>query len=212
MINFCKILYGSAGNSTYLMQVVACLNFIVLSCTSTTTSHTMPTQMTLDQAIRLTQAWANSVNESFDQATISPNGDFRGLFAGAEIAYVAQTKTLLVEGLVIHKASLFVKDRELFDEIKRAGDREPYTRGEGYFFIEPKPLGYTEPQLTLRKDFTDGSMDGKQFVREVSWLLEWSTHWRMVRYPQVFEQTEEQMIREAPLIEKRAKEKRPRPW
>ena len=168
--------------------------------------------MTLDQAIRLTQAWAGSVNESFDQAAISPSGNFRGLFGGAEIAYDAQTKTLLVEGLVIHDASVLVEDLEFLDEIRRAGEREPYTRGEGYFFIEPQPLGYTEPQLTLRKDFTDGSFSNRQFVREVGWLLEWATHWRMVRYPQLIDETEEERIRKAPQIEAWARKKRPRPW
>ncbi len=108
------------------------LYFFTLSCAS----KTMPTDMTLDQAIRLTQAWGEYVHEPFEQATISPNGDFRGLFAGAEIAYNAKEKILVIEGLVIHDASILVKAKEFFDEIKRAGDREPSTRGEGYFYIE----------------------------------------------------------------------------
>ncbi len=168
--------------------------------------------MTLDRAIFLTQAWGKRTGDSFDQATIAPNGDFRGVFGGAEIAYIATRKTLLVEGLIIQDATVLVEDEELLDEIKRVGNREPYTRGEGYFFIELTPLDYANPQLTLCKDFVDGAIEPAQFVREVEWLLEWATHWRRVRYPQLIVQTEEEQIRQAPEIEARARRLRPRPW
>ena len=213
LISVCRInnglLFHRLVYSSLIVWLIGILfNFLTLSCTS----RTMPTDMTLDRAIRLTQTWAKRVREPFDQASIAPNADFRGVFSGAEISYSAQEKMLTVEGLVIQNARVLVKNVEFFNEIKRVGDREPYTRGEGYFYIEPTPSGYTNPQLTLRKDFTNGSIDPAQFVREVDWLLEWSTHWRMTRYPQLIEESEEERIRKAPEIEAWAKKNRPRPW
>lgn len=172
----------------------------------------MPTEMNSERALVLTQAWCKRVREPFDNVSVSPNGDFRGVFGAAEIFYSSQEKRLRILGLVVYDASLMVKRSEFFDEVKRAGDREPSTLGEGYFFLEKTPYKAEAPQLTLRKDFTDGVIKPEQFIKEVDWLMDWATYWRKQRYHQVSEESEEQLIREAPEIESWAKKNRLRPW
>ncbi|MBC8153826.1 MAG: hypothetical protein H7Z72_13035 [Bacteroidetes bacterium] len=192
-------------------QLLLCCLFVLYSCAQST-QPAQPTEMNLDQAILLTKAWCEEARERFDQAKISSNGDFRGVFGAPEIVYSAQEKKLSVEGLVIHDATLQVEYPEYFDKIRSVGEREPYTMGEGYFFIEKTPLNEKTPQLTLRKDFVDGSIKAKQFVLEVNWLMNWSTYWRLQRSHTISGVSEEDLIKEAPGIEAKFRKSSPRPW
>ncbi len=168
--------------------------------------------MNLDQAILLTKSWCEEAHESFAKVEISPNGDFGGILGAPDVIYSTQNKRLSIEGLIIDDASIMIEYPELFADIETVGKHEPYTLGEGYFFIEKMPMGQKEPQLTLRKDFTDGSITPSQFVKEVRWLMEWSTHWRLQRSLIVINKPEAQLIEEAPTIEAWARKNRPRPW
>ncbi len=168
--------------------------------------------MNLEHAILLTKAWCTEARESFDKIKVSPNRDFRGVFGAAEIVYSAYDKKLSAEGLIIRDASLQVKYPEYFDKIRNTGNREPYTMGEGYFYIEKTPFDGTSPQLTLRKDFQDGSISAKQFVLEVDWLMNWSTYWRLQRSHTISGIHEAELIKQAPGIEAWARKNSPRPW
>lgn len=174
-----------------------------------------PVPMTLDQAIALARTWGREVKEPFSNAQVFPNGDFRGQFGGAELYYLAVDSTLYAQGLVQSDASLMAEDPEDFDEMKRAGDREPSTMGEGKFYLERtphKPHKAGTPKLALRKAFRNGAIEPRQFVVEVDWLMEWSTYWRKQRSIEVQTQPEAELIQEAPEIEAWAKKNRPRPW
>ena len=168
--------------------------------------------MNLDEAILLTKAWGREANVSFEEATILPNGDFRGVFGAAELIYSAQEKTLFAQGLIQQDASLMVEFPAYFEQFERAEKREPSTTGEGYFYVEPHPYESETPQLTLRREFRNGSMQPRQFVKEVDWLMEWSTYWRKQRAAEVRKKPEEELIQEAPQIEAWARKNRPRPW
>lgn len=181
------------------------------SCVQTTHQAT-PIDMDLDRSIYLTQAWCKEVKESFNTASVSANGDFKGVFGAAEISYSSQQKKLSVYGLVNYNAGLMVKYPAFFNDLKRVGQRELYTLGEGYFYLNKEPFNAENPQLTLRKDFTDGTISAEQFVIEVDWMMGWSTYWRKQRYLKVGEETEEQLAKEAPDIEAWARKNRPRPW
>ncbi len=190
---------------------LASSGLVVSACTKAPQT-TQPTEMNLDRAILLTKAWCNRSRESFDKAKVSANGDFRGVFGAAEIIYSTNDKKLSVEGLVIHNATVMSEYPELFDRFKRAGERELYTLGEGYFYIEKTSTDGSTPQLTLRKDFQDGSINTRQFVLEVDWLMRWSTYWRLQRGHTVFGASEEQLTKDAPGIEAWARKNNPRPW
>ena len=182
--------------------------FILCSCMQST----QPSEMSADQALLLTKAWCQEARASFDQVKVSSNGDFRGVFGAAEIAYTSDQKRLLVEGLIINDATVMAEYPELFEEFERVGNRESYTLGEGNFYIEKKPFGKAVPQLTLRKDFVDGSIKPKQFVLEVDWLMRWSTYWSLQRSRDVRTKREEELIKQAPGIEAWARRNSPRPW
>lgn len=168
--------------------------------------------MDLDHALKLTQAWCNQVKESFTTAKATPTGDFKGVFGAAEISYSARDKKLSVDGLVNYNASLMVDYPVFFDKLNRIGQRELYTLGEGYFYLNKTPYKAQEPQLTLRKDFTNGAISAKQFVTEVDWMMSWATYWRKQRYIKVGQVTEEQLAEEAPGVVAWARKTRPRPW
>lgn len=168
--------------------------------------------MSLEQALLLTKAWCQEARESFDKLKVSSDGDFRGVFGAPEIVYSAKNKKLSVQGLIINNASLLLEHPEFFNEIKRAGDRERYTLGEGYFFIDQLSQDTKTPQLTLRKDFSDGSVSTRQFVLEVNWLMRWSTYWRLQRHHEVGAASEEELIKQAPGIEAKFRKSSPRPW
>lgn len=172
----------------------------------------MAAEMSADRALILTRAWAASIGESLENMTVSPNGDFRGLFGAAEIVYSSRDKMLSAMGLVDIDATPMLEDQEFFDEMKRTGEREPSTMGEGYFYIEKTPFNARLPQLTLRKDFTNAMLEPKRFILEVDWLMEWATYWRKIRSVQVVSKPEEELIREAAGIEEWVKKNRPRPW
>ena len=108
--------------------------------------------MDIDKALLLTKAWCDEAHESFSKVEIAANGDFRGVVGAPEIIYSNQDKRLVVLGLVINNATAIVKRYELFTDFETVGKHEPYTLGEGYFFIEKTPMGKDNPQLTLRKD------------------------------------------------------------
>lgn len=187
-----------------LLQLFAC------------TAHqqpTMPSPITTDKAILFAKAWCKEARESFDdQVTVEPNGGFKGEFGAADIVYDQQTKSLMVYGLVINDVSTMVKYPELFADFERAGKRESYTLGEGQLFVLKTPIKQKEPQLTLRKVFTDGAMSPDQFVKEVDWLMQWSTHWRTQRSLAIMDKPEEELIREGAEIDAWARKNRPRPW
>ena len=168
--------------------------------------------MDIDKALLLTKAWCDEAHESFSKVEIAANGDFRGVVGAPEIIYSNQDKRLVVLGLVINNATVIVKRYELFTDFETVGKHEPYTLGEGYFFIEKTPMGKDNPQLTLRKDFTDGSISPQQFVKEVRWLMQWSTHWYMKRSGDVLGQPIEELIKKSPAIETEARKNNPRPW
>ena len=169
--------------------------------------------MTTDQALALTKAWCAEARESFeDHLRVDPNGGFKGVFGAAEVTYDADKRVLHVDGLVNYDASLLVEYPVFFDEVKHVGDRQPYTLGEGQFYLHKQPHKAPAPQLTLRKTFTNGSIAPSRFVAEVDWLMQWSTYWRTQRYLQVGEKDEADLLKEAPGIDASARKNQPRPW
>ena len=169
--------------------------------------------MTTDKALLLTKTWCREARESFDDKLIvDPNGGFRGEFGAPDIIYDSPTKTLTVYGLVINDASVIAAYPELYANFERAGKREAYTLGEGHLYILKTPIKQKEPQLTLRKVFSDGSMTPEQFVREVDWLMQWSTHWRTQRSLAIMDKTDEELAKEGAEIDAWARKNRPRPW
>ena len=173
--------------------------------------QTQPTIMDIDKALLLTKAWCDEVHESFTQVEIADNGDFRGVLGAPDIIYSAQEKRLTVLGLVINNASVMVELPEVFEDFEQVGKYEPYTLGEGYFYIEKTPMSQKKPQLTLRKDFTDGSISPVQFVKEVNWLMQWSTYWRKNRSLDVLGKPVEELVKKSPSIETKFRKATPRP-
>ncbi len=168
--------------------------------------------MTNDKALALTKAWCVEAHEQLgNHLKVSSNGDFSGVFGAAEITYVAQAKKLYVDGLVNYDASELIEYPELFDDFERAENREAYTLGEGRFHILNTP-GREHPQLTLRKEFSDGSVTVNQFVKEIDWLMQWSTYWRLQRSYDVNTKSEEELVREGAKLDAWARKNRPRPW
>ena len=169
--------------------------------------------MTTDKALLFAKAWCLEARESFDdQLLVDPNGGFKGEFGAADIVYDPQTRTLAAYGLVINDASVIAEYPELYADFERAGKREAYTLGEGHFYIQKTPIKQKEPQLTLRKVFTDGSITPSQFVKEVDWLMLWSTHWRTQRSLAVMDKSDEELAKEGAEINEWARKNRPRPW
>ena len=168
--------------------------------------------MDLDKALLLTKAWCDEAHESFSKVEVAANGDFGGVLGAPDIIYSAQDKRLTVLGLVINNASVMVELPEVFHKFEQISEYEPYTLGEGHFYIEKTPMSQKEPQLTLRKDFTDGSISPVQFVKEVNWLMQWSTYWRKNRSYDVLTRRIEELIKESPAIEAKFRKVTPRPW
>ncbi|MDB5259860.1 MAG: hypothetical protein JWN37_91 [Candidatus Nomurabacteria bacterium] len=174
------------------------------------TSNNVPKHMTNEEAKKYVTAYGKKIGDNVSLK--EDQQDFKVILGAAEFSYSANDGQFSVFGLVVNDAHLMIKRKEFFDEVKRAGDREPSTLGEGYFYINEQPLNSGMPQLVLRKDFKDATLSEDRFVKEVDWLMEWATYWRKQRYLEVSGKSEEDLIKEAPQIEARAKRERPRPW
>ena len=200
---------------TALLWVACALSITLLLACSQSQSNkpSANSPMNTDQALLLTKAWCREARESFENhLVVKPDGGFEGAFGAADIIYSAQDKTLQVYGLVMFDASGLVEFPDMLADYERAGKRESYTLGEGGFFLLLKPIGHKEPQLTLRKDFRDGSIRPEQFVKEVDWLMQWSTHWRQQRGYDVRTKEEADLIKEGAELDAWARKNRPRPW
>lgn len=144
--------------------------------------------MTADHAIRLVNAWqGKSGMTDIAKLLITPNGDFSYQGRGAIFHYEGQTKRLIVSGLVGQRMLQFTAAREPWDELQFYAAREQVTLGEGSFeLVSTALLTFTPPVLLLRKSFFDGAISNQQFILETRWLLEWATHWRTRRLPEIY--------------------------
>lgn len=172
--------------------------------------------MTAGDALRLTQAWAHSSRAATDLAgmVVQPGGDFEVDVRGAHLAYRSASKQLVVSGLVGTGVVQFTVAPEPWQELQAAAAREANTLGEGRFELVDRKIFHSDPPvLLLSKAFSDGKMTETQFLIEVRWLLEWATHWRKTRVPELFSARSPQEIERLGLgYVEWARKRRPRPW
>lgn len=189
--------------------LLALLGILLMSTPST---HAMNAA----EALRLTQAWAHSSKGAQDLAgmRVQPSGDFEVDIRGAHLAYRGASRQLVVSGLVGTGMVQFTAAPEPWQELQAAAAREAPTLGEGQFELVKKKVFHSEPPvLLLSKAFSDGSMSETQFLIEVRWLLEWATHWRKTRLPELNSGRSDQEIERLGRGHVEwARTRRPRPW
>lgn len=172
--------------------------------------------MNAGDALRLTQAWAHSSRAATELAgmTVQPSGDFEVDVRGAHLAYSSASRQLVVSGLVGTGVVQFIVAPEPWQELQAAAAREANTLGEGRFELVDRKVFHSDPPvLLLSKAFSDGKMTETQFLIEVRWLLEWATHWRKTRVPELFSaRTPQEIERLGQGYVDWARKRRPRPW
>lgn len=178
---------------------------------------TLPIQaMTAGEALRLTQAWTFSSRTAADLSgmKVQPGGDYEIEVRGAHLAYQSANKLLLVSGLVGSGMVQFSVAPEPWQELQAAAAREALTLGEGTFeLVKTTPFHAEPPVLLLSKAFSDGTISEQQFLIEVRWLLEWATHWRKTRLPELSSGlSAQEQERKGKAYVELARRQRPRPW
>lgn len=95
----------------------------------------------------------------------------------------------------------------------RASKREAATCGEGEMELYKKKLFHLDPDvILLTKSFRQESIKSEQFVTETEWLLSWAYYWFMKRYNEVLVTSENELIRQGPIINAKALKEQRRPW
>lgn len=172
--------------------------------------------MDLAEALRITTAWAGEVGRTapLDNMSVERSGAFAAEAGGAFFRYRPESKELLVGGLVNDKVKMFAEFPDEWERLERASKREKSTLADGYLERVSTPLLRWKPEIVLlTKRFSADHLDDRRFFTEVRWLLEWSTYWRIRRYREVVQSTDENaLIREAAEINEWTLKNRPRPW
>lgn len=171
--------------------------------------------MELNTALALVQAWGRDSKDLtlIGQIAVDPQGGFLTKSAGAFFRYEPVKKQLLVSGLIGYNIKIHSKHPATWEEMVRASKREWATLGEGNLELYTKKLfRFDSDVILLTKAFKDENIKPAQFVIEVDWLLSAAHYWFMKRYNEVSVTSEEDLIREGPLINDRMLKARPRPW
>lgn len=171
--------------------------------------------MELNIALTLVQAWGRDSKDMtlIGKMTVDPRGGFLTKSAGAFFRYEPVKKQLLVSGLIGYDIKIHSNHPETWDEMVRASKREWATLGEGNLELYTQKLfAFDSDVILLTKTFKDETIKPAQFVVEVDWLLSAAHYWFMKRYNEISVTSEEDLIREGPVINDRMLKVRPRPW
>lgn len=171
--------------------------------------------MELNTALKLVQAWGQDSKDMklIGQMEVDGRGGFLTKSAGAFFRYDPVAKRLLVSGLVRYNVTIHSEFPDTWDKMVRASKRESATLGEGELELYTQKLfSFDRDVVLLTKTFKDDSIKSLQFVVETDWLLSAAHYWFIKRYNKVSTTSESGLISEAPEINARMLNERPRPW
>jgi hypothetical protein len=142
--------------------------------------------MTNEQALHLVQCWATHAHEGLESLAVEQDGSFYGQLGAPYVEFCHEQQNLVIRGLVYAEGDKVLKVPNLWSHIKRAETEEKKTLAGGFFEIDLNAMAHgKQPGLNLRRDFKDGTMGSKEFIKAVDDLMTAATWWRKQRFYQL---------------------------